>query len=75
MTAEASSTASERRRRPCPGGVRSPRLSELTNPIASTYVVIRLAAGVYEGAVLRAGPRLSVSDIWRAARAARAGTR
>lgn len=42
--------------------------------IASIYAVIRLAAGVYEGAVLRAGPRLSVSDMWRAARAARAGT-
>lgn len=41
--------------------------------IASTYAIIRLAAGVYEGAVLRAGPRLSVTDIWRAARAARAG--
>jgi ABC-2 type transport system permease protein len=41
--------------------------------IASTYAVIRLAAGVYEGAVLRAGPRLSVTDLWRAARAARAG--
>lgn len=41
--------------------------------IASTYAIIRLAAGVYEGAVLRAGPRLSVSDLWRAARAARAG--
>ena len=41
--------------------------------IASTYAVIRLAAGVYEGAVLRAGPRLSVTEIWRAARAARAG--
>ena len=42
--------------------------------IASTYTVIRLAAGVYEGAVLSAGPRLSVSDLWRAARAARSGT-
>jgi ABC-2 type transport system permease protein len=42
--------------------------------IASTYAIIRLAAGVYEGAVLRAGPRLSMTDIWRAARAARAGT-
>jgi ABC-2 type transport system permease protein len=41
--------------------------------IASTYAVIRLAAAVYEGAVLRAGPSRSVSDIWRAARAARAG--
>jgi ABC-2 type transport system permease protein len=40
--------------------------------IASTYAVIRIAASVYEGAVLRAGPRLSVSDLWRAARAARA---
>jgi ABC-2 type transport system permease protein len=42
--------------------------------IASTYAVIRVVAGVYAGAVLRAGPRLSVSDIWRAARAARAGS-
>jgi ABC-type Na+ efflux pump permease subunit len=41
--------------------------------IASTYAVIRFAAAVYEGAVLRAGPSRSVSDIWRAARAARAG--
>jgi ABC-2 type transport system permease protein len=41
--------------------------------IASTFAVIRVVAGVYAGAVLRTGPRLSVSDIWRAARAARAG--
>jgi ABC-2 type transport system permease protein len=43
--------------------------------VASTYAVIRVAAGVYEGAVLRAGPGLSVRELWRAARAARAGAR
>jgi hypothetical protein len=41
--------------------------------VASTYAVVRLAAGVYAGAVLRSGPRLRGMDIWRAARAARTG--
>jgi ABC-2 type transport system permease protein len=41
--------------------------------LAATYAVIRFAAAVYEGAVLRAGGNRSVTDIWRAARAARAG--
>jgi ABC-2 type transport system permease protein len=43
--------------------------------IVSTYAVVRAAAGVYAGAVLRAGPRLRGMDIWRAARAARIGIR
>jgi hypothetical protein len=41
--------------------------------LAATYAVIRFAAAVYEGAVLRAGGNRSVTDIWRTARAARAG--
>ena len=38
--------------------------------IASTYAVIRMAAGVYAGAVLRAGARFRLNDVVRAARAA-----
>jgi ABC-2 type transport system permease protein len=41
--------------------------------LAATYAVIRFAAAVYEGAVLRTGGGRSVTDVWRAARAARTG--
>ena len=42
--------------------------------VAATYAIVRIAAGVYSGAVLRVGPtRLRGRDVLRAARAARAG--
>ena len=41
--------------------------------IVSTYAVIRIAARVYAGAVLHAGPRPRLQDIWNAARVAHSG--
>jgi ABC-2 type transport system permease protein len=38
--------------------------------VASTYAVVRVAARVYAGAVLRTGPRLRWSDVWQAVRTA-----
>jgi ABC-2 type transport system permease protein len=37
--------------------------------IAAIYALVRLAAGVYSGALLRSGERASIGDLWRAARA------